>query len=156
MLLDSIYIQNIIGINCHTDRKLCIDLATLFKEFLGCQAVAPDYYILCDNLSRWHRKTINFGTVVAYNTIKIFTLSDKSTSECPTQKFHKCTSTQCTQRRLAMRHQMSPMCHVHQYKMYRNIWQVLITHSCASRKMPLGKNSVSLDKSTFQPRSTPA
>ena len=35
------------------------------------------------------------------------------------------------QRRLDMRHQMSP-CHVHQHKMYRNVWQVSITHSRAS------------------------
>ena len=55
------------------------------------------------------------------------------------------------QRRLDIRHQMSPMCHVHQYKMYRNIWQVSIAYSCALRRIPLGKNSVSLDKPTFQP-----
>ena len=37
-----------------------------------------------------------------------------------------------------------------------NIWQVSIAHPCVSRRMPLGKNSVSLNKRTFQSRSTPA
>ena len=45
---------------------------------------------------------------------------------------------------------------VHQHKTYRNVWQVLIVHSCALRRMPLRKNSVSLDKRTFQSCSTPA
>ena len=41
---------------------------------------------------------------------------------------------------------MSLMCHMHQYKTYRSIWQVSVAHSCASWRMPLGKNSVSLDR----------